>query len=157
MSILPLTPWQQSTIPEILRLDDLALETSENSFFWPLQGKIIQVRGFWYPLSSQEGILAPQPHLKSCCLKAPAKIEQQLLVKGSLDSLPAQRVITLEGIFKIDPRYNSEGALIQLFVLEQAREVPQTSLHLGPIVFGACMIFLCIGLVFFKRKFLNIF
>jgi hypothetical protein len=137
---------EKSTTPQILKFEDFPLENSaKSSFFASLRDQTVQVRGFWYPLSPHEGILAFQPHLKSCCLRASAKLEQQLLVKGALDSLPVQRAITLEGIFKIDPRYNSEGELIQLFVLEQARELPQPSLHFMPMIFGAFIaLFLCI-------------
>ncbi len=139
--------------PQILNLAHFSLENSTEASLLSLQGQIIQVRGFWYPLSPQEGILAPQPHLKSCCVRAPTTIQQQLLVRGAVDSLSAQRAVTVEGMFKIDPRYNSKGELIQLFILEQARERSQTSLYFSPMILGIVMVLLSVGFIFFKRKF----
>lgn len=113
-----------------LSFDDFSFENAEETgILSSLRGQIVQIRGFWYPLSVNEGILAPHPQLKSCCLQAPAKIEQRLLVKGEALSslLSSQRALTVEGIFQIQPSYNSKGELVQFFILDQAQEVPQQS------------------------------
>lgn len=116
------------SIPTI-SFDTLSIEgAKERGDLWSLTGEEVQIRGFWYPLSSEEGVLAPHPQLKSCCVRAPAKMEQQVVVKrGELAQLQPQRALTLEGIFKIDPAYNSKGELVQLFVLEEAKEVLRES------------------------------
>lgn len=112
---------------QTIGFDALSLEQAqENGYLWSLKGEVIQMRGFWYPLSDEEGILASHPQLKSCCVGAPAKIEQQIVVKGDdLALLQPQRALTVEGIFNIEPAYNSKGELVQLFVLKQSREVPR--------------------------------
>lgn len=127
-----------------LSFNDLSFENAKETGLLPsLQGQIVQVRGFWYPLSVDDGILAPHPQLKSCCLQAPAKIEQQILVKGkALSSLPPQRALTLEGIFQIEPAYNAKGELIQFFILNQAKEVSRPSDSMNwVLLIGALMIF----------------
>lgn len=98
------------------------------------------MRGFWYPLSPQEGILATQTNLKSCCLKAPAKIQEQIFVKGDVVSFFPQKALTLEGIFRIEPSYNVEGQLVQLFVLEKAKEVHQSNFFLYLAIFSIFII-----------------
>ncbi len=102
--------------------------------------QVVRMRGFWYPQTAEKGILAAYPDLKSCCLSSPAKRGQQILVKGEVGSLPPQKVVTVEGIFKIAPLYDEEGKLIQFYVLEEAKEVfsfhfPFVSLMLGGPVF----------------------
>lgn len=141
--------------PLIVNFDDFSLENSErNSPLWNLQGHMIQMRGFWYSLSPDEGLLASQPHLKSCCLKAPAKIDQQLLVKGKIASFSTKRAITLEGVFKIEPRYNSEGQLIQLFVLEQPVLVSESNGLLIWLILGVFFVVFCFWCFCFKSKIL---
>lgn len=110
-----------------VNFDALSMEQAkENRHLLSLKGEVIQIRGFWYPLSNEEGILASHPELKSCCLRAPTKIDNQVIVKGdNLALLQPQRALTLEGVFNIAPAYNEKGELVQLFVLEQSREVPR--------------------------------
>lgn len=89
---------------------------------WHYQNQPLQVRGFWYPQETGTGILASTPHLKSCCVGSPEKTGQ-LFVKGEFPSLSVDRAVTLAGIFKIEPLYDHEGKLTQLYVLEQPHEV----------------------------------
>ncbi len=89
---------------------------------WHYQNQSLHVRGFWYPQEIGGGILASAPHLKSCCVGVPEKTGQ-VLVKGEISALSIDRAVTLTGIFKIDPLYNVEGKLIQLYVLESPQEV----------------------------------
>lgn len=119
--------------------------------FWSLQGQIVQVRGFWYPLSEEGGVLAAHPGIKSCCLAVPTKIYQQVIVKGALDSLPAKQVVTLEGVFTIKPLSNREGEMIQFYVLEQAKEVQRSAPYLLFFILGGG---LCVGAIRLYRKFL---
>lgn len=128
---------------------EVALESHPLAAF---QNQLIQVRGFWYPISSDQGILSAHSGLKSCCFKAPDKLHQQLLVKGQLLSLPAQRVITLEGIFKIEPRYNQEGQLVQFYILDQAREVQQATSYALLLILGFFLVLLCLWRFFLKQR-----
>jgi hypothetical protein len=95
----------------------------------PYHNQRIQIRGFWYPLNGDQGILAAQPHLKSCCLTPSSTIGRQLTVKPRTKREPwtVERAMTLEGIFKIEPLYDEEGRLIQYYVLEEADEVSSQS------------------------------
>lgn len=131
--------------PHTLHFDDLSAENAlENSSLWGLSGKVVQLRGFWYPLSSHEGILSSQIDLKSCCLKDPAKIQQQILVEGNVDGFAAGKALTMEGIFKIQPRHNLEGELVQLFVLEQAKVIDQSNLS-SYLIVGVGLILLSVS------------
>lgn len=87
-------------------------------------GKRVQIRGFWRGISSEEGVLAATPDLKSCCIKAPEKIHQQVIVRGDLRGI-SSGAVTLEGFFKIDPQYDQKRNLNQLYVLEFEKEVRQ--------------------------------
>lgn len=135
-----------------LSFDDFSFgNAKETGILYPLQGQLVQVRGFWYPLSVDDGILAPHPQLKSCCLQAPAKIEQQLLIKGkALSSLSSQRALTIEGIFRIQPFYNSKGELVQFFVLEQAKEVPQHNYSINWVLLIGAGLIIFISWLFLK-------
>lgn len=116
---------------------------------WRYQNQSLQVRGFWYPQETSGGILASAPHLKSCCLGTPEKTGQ-VLVKGELSALSIDRAVTLTGIFKIDPLYNAEGRLIQLYVLESPQEVV-SSFSWWPFIFVG---FSLLWIIFcFKRGF----
>lgn len=104
-----------------------SLPVNEAHPLWLYQGQQVQVRGFWYPLSSEQGVLAPAPDLKSCCIGKPATISQQLVVQGSFETLSAGQAVTLEGIFKMEPVYDQDRKLIQFYVLDQPRIVNPSS------------------------------
>lgn len=107
----------------VLNLAELPQEIpSESHPFWSSHGKNVQVRGFWHPISDEEGILTPLPNVKSCCLRAPGKVLQQIVVRGRLPQMTSLNVVTVEGILKIEPLFNKEDELIQLYVLNQAKE-----------------------------------
>lgn len=106
--------------PAFINLNEFSKDTLENSLIG-YQEQVVQLRGFWTPLNENEGILSSQINLKSCCVRSPAKIQEQVLVKGDVHSFPTQSAITLEGIFRIDPIRNAQGNLIQLYVLEEAK------------------------------------
>ena len=91
------------------------------------QSQSISIRGFWYPLNENQGILSSSPHLKSCCVGAAHSIHQQILVENISEHVSTQQPVTLEGIFKINPKYHPDGQLSQLYVLEQAHLVQPSS------------------------------
>ncbi len=89
-------------------------------------GTLIQIRGFLYQRPNGTLILASQPDLKSCCTREGSEVKQQLILKEKGNSLLMQQfAVTLEGIFKIDPQFNLDGQLVQLYVLEQVHLVSQ--------------------------------
>jgi hypothetical protein len=136
---------------EILKFDDLTEFPKPADPLFSFQGKLVQVRGFWHPLSDGQGILAPSPNLKSCCLRAPARIHQQLIVKGHFPNLSVQRAVTLEGIFKIAPQYNEEGKLIQLYILENSREVKEETSY-SLLLMAVVLVALCISIFYFRNR-----
>lgn len=118
------------SLPPVLKLSEFPSDVPVDSHpIRSLQGKKVHIRGFWYPITPNGGVLAATPHVKSCCLKAPAKIYQQVIVQGSTPSDGYQRAVTFEGIFKIEPLVNKEGEVIQYYVLEQAHEIRPTGTH----------------------------
>jgi hypothetical protein len=132
--ILTMAPFSSFSTepPRTLNFADFPSEFStEGNPLLPLQHQVVQIRGFWYPISADKGILSPFPGLKSCCLTSSAKLPQQLLVKTKqLSSLPALQVVTLEGIFNIEPLYNGDGEPIQFYTLEEVREVPKANSYI---------------------------
>lgn len=135
-----------SKLKEDLILADFPAEILTDTHpFRTLHDQVVQIRGFWYPLTSNQGVLTSFPNLKSCCIRAPTKIFQQLFVKGDVGTLSENKVVTLEGIFKIEPLYSKEKELIQYYVLEQAKEVPKSkskSIFLFLIIPGIASLFL---------------
>lgn len=113
-----------------LNLADFPIKNPNDSI-----GQTVQIRGFWYPLTADQGILAKTPQLKSCCINAPTKITEQVLVKGNI-SAAAQRAITLEGTFKIEPLHNAQGELVQFYILDQAKEVASSNSKSSWIICG---------------------
>ena len=85
---------------------------------WNYHGHIVQIRGFWYPLSTaSQSVLTLRPHLKNCCIGTPLKIGEQIFVYGEIIALMPGQVVSLTGIFTIEPCYSAEGMLTQLYVL----------------------------------------
>lgn len=111
--------------------------------------RLVNVRGFLYHNSSGELILASQPNLKSCCIGSQGLVYQQILVRGKLD--PEAQVVTLQGIFKIDPQHNEQGQIIRLYSLENAEKVKSDHFLLFPMlllvlafgIIGLAILFAC--------------
>lgn len=92
-----------------------------------LQGKNIQTRGFWYPISSEEGVLNPQPNFKGCCLKSNEMARHSLIIKGAVNTFPPQQAITVRGNFSISTFPQNTDNYIKLYTLENAQLVPSNS------------------------------
>ena len=127
-----------------LKLEELSLEKGKKGGgLSKIEGEIVQIRGFWYPISSTEGMLAEQPNMKSCCLNSPKTIERRCVVKGlKLEQLLPQRVVTIEGKFQITPLYNNQGELIQLFLLDEAKETSKMTQSTHWILLGGLLMHL---------------
>ena len=137
-----------TSLPPVLSLSEFPSEIPADAHpIRSFQGQTVQIRGFWYPITSNGGVLASSPHVKSCCLKAPSKIYQQVIVHGSFPSYAYQRAVTFEGIFKIDPLYNKEGAVIQYYVLEGAHEIRQTGIYHSAVMLSGLAGFFVVHLL----------
>lgn len=80
----------------------------------------------------------------------PSKVSQQLVVRGDLPSIPDHQAVSVTGIFKIEPLYDTLGQLTQLYVLEQPQEMQKKS-HYGDYLFLIGALCLAVG-YFYKRK-----
>lgn len=138
--------FSEEPVPQLNLAEFPAEAPDDGHALWSLHGHGVLIRGFWHPLASDEGVLTASPQVKSCCLKAPSKIHQQVIVKGMAPLPQFQKAATLEGIFKIEPLYNKEGEAVQYYVLEQAKEFQPPGLNrLVLILFGfAGLSFACL-------------
>lgn len=117
--------------------------------------KRIQVRGFWYPLSENQGVLAPYPHLKSCCIGSLPSLGDQIFVTGEVNQIATKQPVTLQGLFKIAPQYDNQGKIIQFYVLEQAQFI-QNSPYLS-IFWSFFILLLASSLMVYKKYLLKMF
>jgi hypothetical protein len=90
---------------------------AENHPIRAMDQQIVTVRGFWYPLNEHEGILAAQPNLRSCCVGSSDKIYKQIVVKDAPCQFPPNQIVTLQGLFQINPGYDEHNNLIQFYIL----------------------------------------
>lgn len=100
----------------------------------------IQARGFLYRMEDGELVLSTQPGLKSCCIGREELRQQQIFVYSNQPLEPGQRVVTLNGLFRVLP---------QRYVLEQAvlvAEKPTSWWWLVGIVLGPALYYY-LGLV----------
>jgi len=89
----------------------------ENHPIRELDQHMVTVRGFWYPLNKNDGVLAPQPNLRSCCIGSHDKIYKQIVVKDTACHFSTNQIATLEGVFQIKPEYDEQNNLTQLYLL----------------------------------------
>lgn len=102
-----------------------------------LDGQVIKIRGFIYETKEGQFILAAQPDLKSCCVGAPNKLQEQLLLEGPLSEIPKQQFITLEGVFKIEEKQGYLYRLEQIKLFHpQTSSFPWISLGLFSLILG---------------------
>ncbi len=87
-----------------------------------LNNEIVQVKGFWIPLSEKTGVLSCQPNVKSCCLSAKSA-QHQLFVTQVADFLPINQVIALEGTFSISSEDSSHEYLYRLHYLKRVKDL----------------------------------
>lgn len=83
------------------------------------QQKVI-IRGFLYSGTDGRWILSPEPNLRSCCVGASQKVSQHIFLGDSFIGKEEKQPISVQGIFFIDPTYNADGTVKQLYRMEQA-------------------------------------
>lgn len=99
------------------------------------------IKGFLYSSSNHQWILASEPNLKSCCVASSEKISQQLMLADNFAGTSSNRAINVSGIFMIDPIWNQQGQLIQLYRLSDASIVKNDSWSLSKVAFAAIGLF----------------
>lgn len=104
----------------------------------------VQIRGFLYRDLDNRLVLASEPNLKSCCVGSMQKIAQQVIVEGEFPEPPSSsKAATLQGTFIVDPQWNANGKLVQIYRLERAIILPDglpvTSITLAGIGIGSIL------------------
>lgn len=132
------------TSPTLITFDQLA-NGQANSF----QNQSVIIRGFVYPYN-QHTLLSSQPNLKTCCIGTSNKLKEQIILSDFSLHIDQAYAVNLQGILKIEPRYNETGTLLQYYVLEkpslvQNSESPQS-------VWLLILLFVLIFLVFSRVK-----
>jgi hypothetical protein len=113
-------------------------------FIREFDNQLVQVQGFWTPLSEQSGILACQPNVKSCCAGNPEFIHRQIFLSNVFDSLPSDQIVEVEGFFSIDPKDRYLYHVKYQKKIEKKQGFSLIYLFLGGIVLVA-------NIAFFKR------
>lgn len=65
--------------------------------------KEVVIRGFIFQTSEGRMILAGEPNVKSCCLGAPEKIRQQIVLDGDISEFKSNSIVMIEGRFVVTP------------------------------------------------------
>ena len=127
--------------PLILSITELPLSppTAEDPL-WSYQGKEVQIRGFWYPVNDEQGILMPSPNLKSCCVAHAAQNGPSVDVRGSIPSTPAQQAVTLAGIFQMESSTDRKKLLFRLVQSHRVDEGTFSVLRLIGVLSSAGLI-----------------
>jgi hypothetical protein len=124
------------------RLEQAAQEAHSDLVLKDFNQQYVQIRGFLYRTPQGNLILAAQPDLKSCCVGTGSKVKQQVIVQGAIDPIIQQSVVNLQGIFKIDPLYDSDGQLKQFYSLYEAIILPKKALRFPWKILSALVIML---------------
>lgn len=81
----------------------------------------VTMRGFLYQdKESDRWLLSAEPNLKSCCIGTSAKIATQVVVLGDIKVPSVFCPVTVQGTFELNPQWNAEGNITQIYRLEQA-------------------------------------
>lgn len=85
---------------------------------------LIEMRGFLYKNKENEWILSSEPELKSCCVGRTDKLLKQIFIENLEEAEKTSfQVVQLQGYFKVDPRWDKQGNLIELYRIEKAKFV----------------------------------
>lgn len=80
----------------------------------------VSIRGFLYQGPEGQWIISSEPNLRTCCVRAAGKVAQQIILSGNFIGGTQQHAVTLQGRFIVEPEWNTDGSLKQLYRLEQA-------------------------------------
>lgn len=111
----------------------------------------VEIRGFLYKNAAQNWVLASEPNLKVCCMGTPSKISQQILLFGDAQTASAG-AITVRGIFLVDPIWDKEGILVQLYRLNDVKIISQTTWPSSSLALAGTGISSICFLYFLSRK-----
>lgn len=97
----------------------------------------VEIKGFIYQSSDHQWILAAEPNLKTCCIGTSNKIARQILLSGNIENPPINQAVTVKGQFLIDPKWNNDGVLTQLYRIDQAKISQDKSWPISSITLSA--------------------
>lgn len=131
---------------------DLDLQSSFDSLA-ALHNQEVKIRGFLYETPEGKWILAAQPNLKTCCLGSQQKLSQQIFIEKSLGSKMDNKVpVNIQGRFLINPIWDNQNKLTQLYQIKEAVILPEKSNRLGVYITMAFMIAACLGAILLLRR-----
>ncbi len=113
--------------------------------------KEVALRGFLLKTKNDQWILSQTPSLKSCCIGAPHKVASQIYIEGSLQEVTQNKLVLIEGVFKIDIKKNNEGKISQLYTLYHPVFVAQEQ-HKTPVAFLSVLGVATVGGAVYMRK-----
>jgi hypothetical protein len=97
--------------------------------------KEVLLKGFLFKSPKGLWLLSSEPDLKSCCAGSPTKVFKQVFLEGSFQDALINQLVTMRGVFTVDPKRNLNGELIQVYLLKESlltaneeRKVPWTTL-----------------------------
>lgn len=107
-------------------------------------GSEIEIRGFLYPQSEHQWILSSEPALKTCCVASRDLVQQQIFISGDFSHVSYGQAVVLRGTFLMKPRWDDQGRLLQMYVLEGASMVQRQK---WPLWTFAGMALVVIGMI----------
>lgn len=93
----------------------------EKQTVWKWNKTSVTIRGFCYECDSYS-VLSAQPNMKTCCVGSQSKVYEQIFLHD-FKAPSSKYVMRFKGNFKIDPVYDQEGKLLQLYHLEEVEEL----------------------------------
>ena len=110
-------PPKSLTFLELSKIDSLD-EAKES-----LHAKEVKIRGFVYQTSDGRVILAGKPDLRTCCVGSVLNVWQQIALDVPAEDIPAGQAVTVEGWLHVNPIYDSQNNLKQVFSLYKTRYI----------------------------------
>lgn len=93
----------------------------------PWIGEPTTLRGFLYKSTDGRWVLSDQPDLKTCCVGTSNHLLKQVTLLGTFDAPSPSSVVSVKGIFSVEPKYDNRGELISLLYLKDSQLVQEPS------------------------------
>lgn len=114
--------------------------------------KEVTIRGFLSQSTSKQWILSSQPQVQSCCFGRADKVAQQIFLPITFTTIATNQPVTIQGRFLVDPQWDSEGRIHQLYRLEEVILLPPEPFSLSSFLAFSLILF---GIVMGSKMFLK--
>lgn len=115
--------------------------------------RLVEMRGFLFKSPSNEWILSSEPQLKSCCIGRSDKILKQIFLEGMGEiENSSLKVVHLQGYFKVNPKWDEQGNLIQLYSIEKVIFIKEKEIDRVQWILFAMLIGISFLLVYYIPK-----